>query len=155
MRAIDEGHLALLTAPPLLSVERGNSREGWLRNNWAHRPVDARSTLQFCTNALNSKYANMQKKEVASAIKTEISNDLCCMRQQPVLMGEYRRYVIFSTAKERRVRRDDGVSLSKMPVHIYPLTSFFSWSGQPRGSLTLKTTISWNEQKALRIESVS
>jgi len=130
-------------------MERGNSREGWLRNHWAHRPDDARSILQFCTNALNSKYANMQKKGLASAIKTEISDDLCCMRQQPALMVEYRRYVVFGTVKEKRVRRDNGVSLSRMPAHTSPLTSIPSWNGQPRRSLTLKTTISWSDPELI------
>lgn len=111
LASIDEGKLAVLSAPPSDSynVGRNNLTETWLRNYWTHRPQDPRSILQFCCAAFNSKYANINKMNWSAAVKGEISKDLSCMRQQPKLMADYRRYVVICSDGDKRIHRDDGL----------------------------------------------
>lgn len=53
----------------------------------------------------------MEKSELVAAMRDEISRDLVLMRQQPVFMESYRRYVVLDgEGYPKRGRAADGVS---------------------------------------------
>lgn len=102
MRAIDDGEVSVLRAPPL---DRNPSRESdeteeWLRDHWTNRPLGQRRILEYCMNAFSAKYANVPEADWAAAVESEISGDLDLMQRQPNIMKHYRRYVVIKAESD-------------------------------------------------------
>ncbi|KAJ7139793.1 hypothetical protein C8R44DRAFT_867898 [Mycena epipterygia] len=108
LRAIDDGEVSVLRAPPLDRNPSLNSdpTTEWLRDHWIARPVGQRRVLEFCIGVFSAKYSNVPQAQWASAVETEISEDLNLMQMQPDIMKHYRRYVVIRA-------EDDVVSADK------------------------------------------
>lgn len=116
LEAIDKGNIALTRSPPLEGtiVNMTEARLDWIRENWIRRPPNPRKILEFCVRAFNSKYANIQETEWESTIFREISSDLSSMQLQPVIMEEYRRFVIITSDRDSHVKQDGDAKSSFM-----------------------------------------
>ncbi|KAJ6604313.1 hypothetical protein DFH09DRAFT_1300550 [Mycena vulgaris] len=108
LRAIDDGKVSVLRAPPL---DRRASRESdpaadWLRDHWINRPLGPRRILELCMDAFGSKYSNVPPAQWASTIESEISDDLDLMQRQPEIMKLYRRYVVIRAENDTSLNED-------------------------------------------------
>ncbi|KAJ7456662.1 hypothetical protein FB451DRAFT_1276767 [Mycena latifolia] len=111
LKAIDEGEVSLLRAPPLDRNARKDSDPAadWLRDHWVTRPFGPRRVLEFCMDAFSAKYSNVPKEQWVSAIESEISEDLDLMQRQPDIMKHYRRYVVIRAEGDGSLSADrDG-----------------------------------------------
>ncbi|KAF8649832.1 hypothetical protein AX16_005596 [Volvariella volvacea WC 439] len=90
--AINDGVVALLTAPPLTMVH--DARAEWLKNHLCSRPLTARSIVELAVTTLNSRYINTPKDRVETKACLDLVDDLLLMQRQPCLMRDYRRYVL-------------------------------------------------------------
>jgi len=107
--AIADGQVALLNSPPTgySPTERGGDpRADWIATHLVDRPEDPRSILEFCVQAYDRKYGHLDRATASTAIITEISRDLSCIRQQPAIMEKYRRYNVIK--EEKGGRYNDG-----------------------------------------------
>ncbi|KAJ7666449.1 hypothetical protein B0H17DRAFT_1089829 [Mycena rosella] len=104
LRAIDDGEVSVLRAPPLdrYPLKDSDPAEDWLRDHWVTRPLGPRRVLESCMDAFTPT-------EWASAIESEISEDLDLMQRQPDIMKHYRRYVVIRAESDDSVNADrDG-----------------------------------------------
>jgi len=109
--AVDEGEIALMTAPPAgaFRLRADNDRQHrWIRDHWTHRPQNLWSMLQVCVDSCQSTYGHFLKGVAIAELRKDISRDLVLMRQQPVIMGEYRRYVVLDSKSS-----SSGVGVSR------------------------------------------
>lgn len=121
--AIEEGDLALLTAPPRnrTPVQSIDKNIEWIRDHWSSRPRDARTILEKSVAAFNSKYSKIQRSEWPFMIESEIAQDLSSMQRHPLIMAEHRRYVVLRNRTPRISTSRDSVScdiLLSKPVLI-------------------------------------
>ncbi|KAJ7770779.1 hypothetical protein DFH07DRAFT_914458 [Mycena maculata] len=109
LRAIEDGEVSVLHAPPLEWKASWDSDEPeeWLRDHWTNRPLGKRRILEDCMDRFSAKYANVPESEWAAAVEVEVSQDLDLMQRQPAIMKNYRRYVVI------RAESDGGPSASK------------------------------------------
>ncbi|RDB22988.1 hypothetical protein Hypma_009786 [Hypsizygus marmoreus] len=107
LSAVDNGEIALLTAPQSLTKSR-DPRGEWVHDHFTHRPQEVQSMLQSSVNTFNSRHGNMQPAQIELSIRAEISSDLISMRQQPALMEKYRRYIVIDSNSDH-ARRSDGL----------------------------------------------
>jgi hypothetical protein len=113
LTAIEEGDLALLTAPSRhrTPTRSRDTNQQWIRDYWTFRPQDARAILETSVAAFNAKYSNMQHTEWLPAIDSEVSRDLSSMQRHPAIMFEHRRYVVLRSERTPRTSSSrDGVS---------------------------------------------
>ena len=111
--AIDEGEVALMTAPPAGAFRRLQANDDrqhrWIRDHWTHRPQNLWSMLQLCVESCQAAYGHLPKHVAIAKLRKDISKDLVLMRQQPVLMAEYRRYVVLDSKSSSSA---DGLGVS-------------------------------------------
>ncbi|KAJ7630621.1 hypothetical protein FB45DRAFT_916103 [Roridomyces roridus] len=88
LKAIDEGEVSLLRAP--------DSDPQWLQEHSYGRPHTQRGILEYCINTFNAKCSKMDESQWNTTVEAEISKDLNMMQQQPVIMDNYRRYVVIT-----------------------------------------------------------
>ena len=89
-----------MTAPPpgAFRLQANNDRQDrWIRDHWIHRPQNLWSMLQVCIESCQSAYGHFSKRVAIAKLRKDISRDLVLMRQQPVIMAEYRRYVVLDS----------------------------------------------------------
>lgn len=73
-----------------------------------YHPKDAREILKTCMDAFSAKYSNIPASRWDSTFEAEVTSDLLLMQQQPVIMEEYRRYIVLS-GDERQPSSQDTV----------------------------------------------
>ncbi|KAJ6574781.1 hypothetical protein B0H19DRAFT_1254435 [Mycena capillaripes] len=111
LKAIENGEISLLRAPPLDRNPTPTSDEAthWLRDHWINRPLGSRNLLKYCIDVFTLKYSNIPPAECASAIEAEISQDLDSMQRQPDIMKHYRRFVVIRAESDNHIEADkDG-----------------------------------------------
>ncbi|KAF8167891.1 hypothetical protein B0H34DRAFT_683559 [Crassisporium funariophilum] len=100
LEAIEKGEISLLHAPPKKAIGKNadDPKLGWLKQYCQFTPITATLALEMGTAAFHSKYMNIAETQWEEAIEAEILEDMTLMQQQPAIMTQYRRYVVFNTA---------------------------------------------------------
>ncbi|KAI0639158.1 hypothetical protein C8Q77DRAFT_1079774 [Trametes polyzona] len=102
LKAIEDGSLALLQAPPppQLANPQVDPSLMWTRWNLRIAGMDARGILEECLKLAGEQYANTPEADLPLAIEKEIERDLVRMQTQPAIMDNYRRFVLFRTRQD-------------------------------------------------------
>ncbi|KAH9947673.1 hypothetical protein B0H21DRAFT_316591 [Amylocystis lapponica] len=109
LELIESGKLSLLQAPPLSRALSGSdSAITWIGQQFKMLRMNARDILEECIALSRDQYANVQESELPLAIEREISRDLWNMQLQPVIMDEYRRFVVVNGRSDRFLTGDDN-----------------------------------------------
>ncbi|KAJ7293251.1 hypothetical protein C8J57DRAFT_1268515 [Mycena rebaudengoi] len=111
LKAIDDGEVSLLRAPPLGRNPTLNSdpMAAWMRDHWVTRPLGPRRILELCVNTFSAKYSNVPSTRWSSMVEAEISEDLSLMQIQPHIMKQYRRFVVIKAGTDTHISGDrDG-----------------------------------------------
>lgn len=102
LKAIEDGSVALLQAPQstLDPPAQDNSKLLWTR--WMIRVagLDARGILEECLKLAAEQFAHTSEADLPAAIEQEIVRDLLRMQTQPVIMDNYRRFVVIRTKQD-------------------------------------------------------
>ncbi|KAG6819205.1 hypothetical protein H0H93_014345, partial [Arthromyces matolae] len=103
LKAIEDGEVALITSPHE-SASSGPDKD-WIEKYWLCRPRGLRQTLETCLKAFAERFSDLPKAEWNALSRKDVSEDLRCMRSQPVLMNAYRRYVVLDSSVTMGARR--------------------------------------------------
>lgn len=82
--------------------------------------LDARGILEECLKLAAEQFANTSEADLPAAIEQEIVRDLLRMQTQPVIMDNYRRFVVFRT-KQDVCFADASKSGVRVKPHFYCL----------------------------------
>ncbi|KAI0670147.1 hypothetical protein C8Q78DRAFT_1039423 [Trametes maxima] len=108
LKVIEDGSLAVLQAPqpPQDLLSQGNPALLWTR--WMVRlaGLDARGILEECLNVAAEQFANTSEADLPATVEKEIARDLQHMQTQPVIMDNYRRFVVFKTKQDTYFAED-------------------------------------------------
>jgi len=96
--AIAQGRVALLHAPPGRVSTSGYNPSEWIRKHWV-RPPRSHEILRLCLETFEKTYATMPESDLEIAIENEIVSDLKRMQEQPVVLENYRRFVVLDEAQ--------------------------------------------------------
>ncbi|KAI0651606.1 hypothetical protein C8Q79DRAFT_996983 [Trametes meyenii] len=102
LKAIEDGSLAVLQAPQLPRDPPAQANPALLWTRWQIRlaGLDARGILEDCLNVAAEQFANTSEADLPMAVEKEIARDLWHMQTQPVIMDNYRRFVVFKTKQD-------------------------------------------------------
>ncbi len=102
LKAIEDGSVALLQAPQSTLDPPAPGDPNLLWTRWMIRVagLDARGILEECLKLANEQFASTSEADLPRAIEQEIERDLLRMQTQPVIMDNYRRFVIFRTKQD-------------------------------------------------------
>ncbi|EIW64911.1 uncharacterized protein TRAVEDRAFT_140212 [Trametes versicolor FP-101664 SS1] len=102
LKAIEDGSVALLQAPQstLDPPAQDDSNLLWTRCMIRVAGLDARGILEECLKLAAEQFANTSEADLPAAIEQEIVRDLLRMQTQPVIMDNYRRFVVFRTKQD-------------------------------------------------------
>jgi hypothetical protein len=113
LEAIVTGELAMITSPrdDQRPISASDLSQHWL-DEFALSSLDTeRAVLQHATDSFKAKYSNIQASEWTRVITGEIAADLAHMQRHPVIMKDYRRYVVLRSDQQEVSMPEDGVSL--------------------------------------------
>lgn len=102
LKAIEDGSVALLQAPQSTLDSQAPDDSNLLWTRWMFRVagLDARGILEECLKLAAEQYVNTSEADLPAAIEQEIVRDLLRMQTQPVIMDNYRRFVVFRTKQD-------------------------------------------------------
>ncbi|KAH8100518.1 hypothetical protein BXZ70DRAFT_937606 [Cristinia sonorae] len=111
---IEDGKLSLLTAPPLRRQPReigtgkgwADLRTAWISGQFSLISMKSRSILDACLRSFDALHGKTPESEIASAVAQNAMKEMDSMQFQPVIMDEYRRFVVVKGATEK-VHDDD------------------------------------------------
>ncbi|TBU35002.1 hypothetical protein BD311DRAFT_649012 [Dichomitus squalens] len=108
LKAIEQGSVALLHAPAILrdAPPKGDPSLLWTR--WMIRlpSMNARQILEECLRIAAEQFANTSDAELPVAVEKEIARDLLRMQMQPVMMDNYRRFVVLKGRSDTYFQED-------------------------------------------------
>ena len=109
LKMIEDGRIALLHAPTV--TREGNSGLLWTR--WMLRlgSMNARDILEECLRVAAEQFSNTCEADLPLVIEKDIARDLRRMQIQPVIMDDYRRFVVLTgKADQHLTQYQDGAS---------------------------------------------
>ncbi|KAF5364934.1 hypothetical protein D9758_008088 [Tetrapyrgos nigripes] len=89
---IDNGILGLLRAPAF------ENRDDWVLEQADSVLRDPRDTLEYCLQDFERRYDHIPESEWIAAVELELTGDLRKMHVQPIIMDNYRRMVVLTSA---------------------------------------------------------
>ena len=114
LKLIEQGTVALLHAPAVVRDAPPNGDPSLLWTRWMLRlpSMNARQILEECLRIAAEQFANTSAADLPVAIEKEIARDLLRMQLQPVMMDNYRRYVVLKGRSDTYLQEDKcpGVS---------------------------------------------
>ncbi|KAI0336075.1 hypothetical protein GY45DRAFT_1342187 [Cubamyces sp. BRFM 1775] len=113
LKAIADGSVALLQAPPLVRDPPAQQNPAILWTRWQLRVsgLDARGVLEECLERAAEQFANTSDADLPAAIEKEIARDLVRMQVRPAIMDHYRRFVLFRTKQDAFFADDSKVGI--------------------------------------------
>jgi len=123
---IEQGELSLIRAPPIrrASLCDEDPVYRWVGRQYRQSRLDSRGLLDECLKDFDDRCSNIQESGWSSAIETEIISDMWNMQCQPVLMDEYRRFVVINAANEKHISWDKG-GLEWLPLSKFDFKDDF------------------------------
>ncbi|KAH9890944.1 hypothetical protein C8Q73DRAFT_702301 [Cubamyces lactineus] len=102
LKAIADGSVALLQAPPLVRDPPAQQNPAVLWTRWMFRVsgLDARGILEECLERAAEQFAITADADLPAAIEKEIARDIVRMQVRPAIMDNYRRFVLFRTKQD-------------------------------------------------------
>jgi len=105
LKAIEEGAVALLRAPPEFLTESRDpdAREAWISQHLAFRAPSQRQALEMGIKAFLAD-PKLSSKESPKELEKLICQDILSMQRQPAIMKNYRRYIVVDAMDVNGVR---------------------------------------------------
>lgn len=104
---------------------------------------DAAALLEECLAVFNSRYANTSLEESEAAVTKEVCADMLSMQLQPMIMDEFRRYVVLTNVEDERFEKSNSeVRFTMVFTEISPeirIISIPGLSGVPSSRLISET----------------
>lgn len=75
---------------------------------------DAAALLEECLAVFNSRYANTSLEESEAAVTKEVCADMLSMQLQPMIMDEFRRYVVLTNVEDERFEKSNTAPYSEV-----------------------------------------
>ncbi|KAF8912874.1 hypothetical protein CPB84DRAFT_1670858, partial [Gymnopilus junonius] len=99
LQAIEDGEIAMLQAPPenLTSTNMSNSHSSWLSKYFSLVPPRKRDALIAGIRAFLANDRLSKSSDRATTMGGEIINDMLYMHRQPMIMNNYRRFVVIDS----------------------------------------------------------
>lgn len=86
----------------------------WVRKHWLRRPRSHCEVLRSCVEAFDKLCADVQMANWQIRIRGEVIRDLKRMQEQPIIMENYRRFVVLDEARTNgETLYQDGVRSSE------------------------------------------
>ncbi|KAI0076249.1 hypothetical protein K474DRAFT_1282466 [Panus rudis PR-1116 ss-1] len=120
---IEEGKLALLTAPPLArrpaqsktaDKKWDDPTTAWISSQIKILPMNARELLAHCMQAFHERYPNFNTTTLQSRLTKDLIQETRDMQYQPRLMDEYRRFVVFQDRIDKETDETETVNYSSI-----------------------------------------
>lgn len=128
LELIEEGKISLLHAPPKSRsphlAENDTSRTVDPGMDWATWALgicalDGRGIMKDCLRLFEERHRGLPDKDIAPVVEQEVSSDLVQMHLEPVIMDNYRRFVMVVETRNDQSLEVNGVSETAVVLRVF------------------------------------
>jgi hypothetical protein len=112
---IEKGDVSLLRAARLIPLR---DEDPWFGRQITFMGLRSRGLVEESMKDISELCSNVQESGWSAAIEKEISSDMLNMQCQPLIMDNFRRFVVIKGASDGHVSGESGVSFTHIIILV-------------------------------------